>query len=38
VELVEMAPPGTLTLVIDPEPAVGLARLRYRLDRLVARS
>jgi hypothetical protein len=29
---------GTLTLVIDPEPAAGLARLRWRLDRLVARS
>jgi hypothetical protein len=29
---------GTLTLVIEPEPTVGLARLRYRLDRLVARS
>jgi hypothetical protein len=29
---------GTLTLLIDPEPAAGLARLRWRLDRLVARS
>ena len=29
---------GTLTLLIDPEPTAGLARLRWRLDRLVARS
>jgi hypothetical protein len=29
---------GTLTLLIDPEPAAGLDRLRWRLDRLVARS
>jgi NMT1-like family len=29
---------GTLTLVIDPEPAAGLERLRWRLDRFAARS
>lgn len=29
---------GTLTLFIEPEPGVGLARLRWRLDRLIARS
>jgi hypothetical protein len=29
---------GTLTLLIEPEPALGLARLRWRLDRLTARS
>jgi plastocyanin len=29
---------GTLTLVIAPAPAAGLDRLRWRLDRLIARS
>jgi hypothetical protein len=29
---------GTLTLLIEPEPGLGLARLRWRLDRLIARS
>jgi hypothetical protein len=29
---------GTLTLVIEPEPAAGLDRLRWRLDKLTARS
>jgi hypothetical protein len=29
---------GTLTLVIAPTPAAGLDRLRWRLDRLIART
>jgi hypothetical protein len=29
---------GTLTLFIEPEPGLGLDRLRWRLDRLIARS
>ena len=29
---------GTLSLVIAPPPAVGIERLRWRLDQLVARS
>lgn len=31
-------PTGTLALVIAPPPAVGIERLRWRLDQLTARS